>query len=265
MTPTTAEFLLIVAAVIPITCGIGAALAVASGMRTTALTLGRIGFAGGAVFGIVLAWMLKVGPGGVEQEIHLRGWTWFSFPGAYGPTVKFGLAATWTKSLAMGIGGLLALLTTWSANSSAPRRLSDNALISATMLYASSAVFVFSPNAVQGFIGWAAVSLFAAVLLRLARNQWENSDAGQPIRINSAQTSLSKTPTGNVILRLLEAMGKLVVMLERVFAGPIGETTFRRIPVWTAEQLDLIECSPLSTQLIVAVLGAFAVLLTWLI
>ena len=264
MTLTTAEVLLIVCAVIPITCGIIAALAIASGMRTAALSFGRIGFAVGSICGILLAWMLKAGPNGVEQEIQLPGWTWFSFPGSYGPTVRFGLAATWTKSLAMGIGGMLALVTTWKANSSESRRLSDNAFMAAVLLYASSAGFVFSPNAVQGFIGWAAVSLFAAILLRLARNRFEAPDASQPMGVKSAQVSLSMSSNSNVILLLLEATGRLIVLLERVFAGPIGETTFRRIPVWTAEQLDLIESSPLSTQLIVAVLGTFAVLLAWL-
>lgn len=261
---TTAEVLLIVCAVIPIICGITAALAIASGMRTVALSFGRIGFAVGAICGILLAWILKAGPNGVEQEIQMPGWTWFSFPGSYSPSIRFGLTATWTKSLAMGIGGVLALVTTWKANSSESRRLSDNALMAATLLHAASAGFVFSPNAVQGFIGWAAVSLFAAIMLRLARNRFETSDVVQPMGVNPAQVSTSKSPTSNVILRLLEAMGRLILMLERVFAGPIGETTFRRIPVWTAEQLDLIESSPLSTQLIVAVLGAFAVLLTWL-
>ena len=261
MTFDQSQILLIASATFPIMSGIVALIVMLLGHRDLALMVSRIGFAGGTVSGAVLSWQLKCQSEPTLAEIVLPLWTWFSFSVANSPSVTFGLMATWVKAAVIGLGGGLALITTRNANSRMKDRFSDDAILVTSLIYAAGVIFVFAPNAVQGFMGWAAVSIFAMILIRLSH------EAGTSTSESTVTSSTCKVVYPQAVERFarpLRTFGSVIVILERFFAQKFWNATIIRMPNWISEQLEVVENAPLSIQLLASALGTFAILLTWL-
>jgi hypothetical protein len=129
------------------------------------------------------------------------------------------------------------------------------------LIYAAAAIFVFAPNAVQGFLGWAAVSIFALILIRLSHE----SEISKFEATSTSSTSKVVHPQPvERFARPVQTFGSVIVILERFFAQKICYASIIRMPNWLTEQLEVIENAPLSIQLLASALGTFAILLTWL-
>ena len=261
MTFDQSQILLISSAAFPLMSGIVALIVMLLGHRDVVLMVSRIGFAGGAVSGTVLSWQLRGQSESALTEIVLPLWTWFSFSVTNSPSVSFGLMATWVKAAVIGLGGGLALIATRNANSQTRDRLSDDAILVTSLTYAAGAIFVFAPNAVQGFMGWTAVSILALILIRLSHE----SEISKPEA--TATSSTSKVVPSQPVersARPMQTFGSVIVILERFFSQRIWNASIVRMPNWLSEQLEVIENAPLSIQLLASALGTFAILLTWL-
>ena len=137
-------------------------------------------------------------------------------------------------------------------------------ILTTSLLDATGTIFVFAPNLEQALIGWCAVSLSAAILIRLShqrierhRDQFE-SDTDHMIARPRRQFA---DGNGNPFPELA---GWLAAIVERS-VDRIGTAITRRVPNWLGEQVDHLESSPVSFQVLSAILGGSAILLTWLL
>ena len=273
---TNPTYWLFAAVAIPVWGATGACLGLIYGNSVYRRLAVRSGLLGGCACGGVLAYLLWR----VTEEpltIQLPLWTWISAPGAPPFSIVFGLQATWIKACLACFVGVWSLVSV----SSSSRRTRDltgarpevldapqaqaqrvmvlnEALIS--LLEVAAIFLLFAPHIVQAFLAWCAVSILLLRIIRRSPDLGGTIDSTAP-NLNSAQRSSSSPPGVLVLLLKVAALGPLLV--ER--ASMAAWLRLTQLPGWLGEQLEVLETSPVSFQLLATVLGTVAVLLTWLV
>ncbi len=250
------------AAAIPLFSSMGVIVAILIGNRRTAFALTGLGLAGGFACGTVLAAILA---NGQEPALPIRQmlWTWFSFSTSQSPSITFGLEATWIKAALVGLTGGLALIGLGSAITQRIKPLSEDLILSTSLLYAAGTVFVFAPSLAQALIGWACVSILAGILIRLSHRRAELDT--KPSEFRALQST--KLHTDNLGYgqggwpQLIEFVSQFV---EQYFDRAWRAITMQ-FPGWVGEQTEVLESSPVSFQLLTTILCVSAILLTWLL
>lgn len=234
---------LIATAIVPLAAAAAALIAGIKKRRDWCLRFARFECAAGAVCGLMLVLLLTQAKTPAQRTIRLPLWEWFSFavPGA--PAVVFGLDANAIKAAAFSLMGGLALIGLWRADSDKQQRLSDDAILTTALLYAAGAVFVFAPNTAQEFFGWASTSFLAATLIHLSHRH---------------------TPPQVDLLHRLHSIGSITASLEQRFATHVWQPVTKSFPSWLVEQIQVLEQSCTSMQLLAASLGGSVILLSWL-
>ena len=215
--------------------------------RRSGLLLTRLNLAGAAICGVIVAVLLSRQTESSLSTVQLSLFNWFSFSGARSRAMTFGLEAIIAQGLPgqpdrVGLSPDYAL---WNADSTTKMPISNDVILTTSLLSASGTIFVFAPNLIQALLGLGLISLSAAILIRLTR----------PTTVH----------TEGRLTRWLKSLGKFAGLLERIFSNSIWNTVMVRVPNWIAEEAELIENSSASIQLLATVLGIAAItLLTWL-
>ena len=232
--------------------------------RRLSFALGQMGFLSGAVSSAILAGLLAQQTDPELQSVHVSLLTWLSFSTPQSPSLTFGLEATWIKASLISLVGWLAMIAVWNVRAQSKERIFDDTLLATSWLYAAGTVFAFAPNTPQALLGWGAVSLLAGTLMRQSHQQVRSLP-------NDTERAFPypNLPQPNAVFegkwrRRLQVVGSSVAFLERFFVDRIWLPITNTFPNWLGEQAEVIENSSDSVQLVVTVLGAFAILLTWL-
>lgn len=242
---------------------VGTLVAFQFGRREAGDRIAIIGSAGGFLCAGMAALIMSGGPDAPEV-VGSPIWNWVAFSGPRSLVIGFGLDATSTNASLISLAGLIACFALTSSLFRKVEPLSDGVVLAASCLYAALVDFAFSPGLAQALLSWGAVSLFLGILIHLARVQ------RQPHRIDVQGRSIDSTePQRNRNIehnshRGLHAMASWLAWLERNFVNRVWRSLTIRLPASIVEQLELIESTSVSFQLTATVLGAFAVLLTWL-
>lgn len=252
-----AEALLISSLAIPLAGSVAVFTAQSLGERRWAVVLAKLGVAGGAVSGIVLAIMLA-GRQGDAATVRLWFWNWLTFSWPQAPTITFGLEATVVKASLAGLTGILAFVALWKGASNRQQPLSDDAVLMISLLYLAGIWFVIAPNFAQSLTGWAGIAVSAVILIRIS-HQPETSAVGS----ESQSTAKQVRPAGQGPA-IPELVKFAVEGLEWGF-DQIRMNLIHRFPNWVVEQIELIDVGSTSTQLLAVLLGTTAILLTWLL
>ncbi len=257
--------LLIVTAAFPVLGGIAVLGASLRGQRKASLLLTRLGLIGGAVCGAILAVLLAREPESVSPTVQLSLWTWLSCSLPLSPSITFGLEATSIKACLVSLTGGLALIALWNAGSSTKSSLSDEAILTTSLLYAAGTIFAFAPNTAQALLGWAGISLLAVILIRLSHQQ-------RPPQSRYNETTLARgtTTSGGELMtdRLMHRLRSLestAGYLESLYLERVWRAFTGRWPDWAAEQTEVLEDRSVSIRLLAMTLGASVIWLTWLI
>lgn len=182
--------------------------------------------------------------------------TWMSFAVPRSPAIVFGLETTFYKSLFVAVVGTILLFALWATTKRQSDSLEEDQILSISLLYAGATLFVFAPNLFQALVGWCLVSLLTGVLIRLARGRFL-SNAVQTIPLGEKPASL--------VDRLIRTIARGAEFSERMVVDSIWKPLTCGLPNWVAEQVDHLQHETVSLQLIATAVGAFAVVLTWLI
>jgi len=261
-----ASGLLIATAAFPLLASIGVLLTTYSGHRRLSTVTASVGFAGGIVFGAILAILLATANDADSSAIRVPLWTWFSFSLPQSVSVTFGLEATLIKAGSISLFGAFCMIAVWNANSNTKERLSDETLLATSLLYAAGTIFVLAPNMAQSLLGWGAVSFLAVILMRLSHRQSRLLQSKVQDGSSRTGTAQASDVAGGNLVRKLQTVGSTVTSLERLFVDHIWHGLTHTFPNWLGE---LAEDSQIKTsvtlQQLVTVLGAAAILLTWLL
>ena len=241
----------------------------------------QLGMIGGCLCGAVLAvWLLR-NPSSDPSSMRVIVWRVVSFRVPRPLALDFGFQATWISASLVSLVGGLILLAEWSFEIRNKVSLSNDAKLTSSLLYAAITSFLLAPNLAQSLLCWGAVSLWVITLIRLSRTKTQLARIDrtssskllamtlmQPVAFigetqktnSSASPEISSdngTPAGQLLAHLLRRFSE---PLERLWRGLIDT-----LPNWLGEELEsLSDCSE-SVQILAAVSGSFAVMLTWLL
>ena len=178
-------------------------------------------------------------------------WAWLTIPRPRQLSLEFGFEATWIKSALVSLIGFGILMAVWMARLRKRPPVSENVQLTNSLLFASVTGFLFAPNLAQSLLSWGVISLLLSVLIRITSG---------PVSVSTSSNGVTSTSGESIriVNQILQRIGEVVVdFLSRGLA--------QTFPSWVGEQFELIEESPISTQLLAVVLCSSAVLLTWLI
>lgn|GEM_PF-6409507 len=191
-----------------------------------------------------------------DALVHVFAGNWISFAIPRAPAIAFGLEATFYKSAFVAVVALIFLVALWATTAGGSETGTENQILSISLLFAGATVFVFAPTLFQALIGWCVVSLLTGVLIRLARGT-RSSQSGQPVPIEEPRVGL--------VDQLFLTIARAAEFGERLFVARVWKLAMSRLPFWVAEQADHLQHETISLQLIAMSIGAFAIVLTWLI
>ena len=199
----------------------------------------------------ILAFLLLGSDDSLPPAVTLPMWAWLTIPRPRPLSLEFGFEATWIKAAQVSLMGFGILIAVWTARLRKRPPVSENVQCTNSLLYASVTVFLFAPNLAQSLFGWGVISLLLSVLIRITSG---------PVAMSTSTNGGTITSGGSIqmMTQILQRIGGFVV--ER-----LGRGLAQTFPSWIGEQFELIEESPISTQLLAVVLCSSAVLLTWLI
>lgn len=257
---TPSEIWLIAAAVFPILGGVGSLVGIFARFPNWGFAASRTGLIGGCVCSAVLAILLYSNEFHALPSVHVSMWTWFSMTIPRPIILAFGLQTTWIKALLVSLFGGLIIAKQISIGVQRRQPLSENACLLDSMLYVALTVFLYSPNLAQSLLGWLAISLLVVILIRLSRESTDThlTRSGR-FSIPSAETVMSEKKQG------IQRLAFPLSVVERFIQGRIGRGALNGFPDWLGKQVEVIEESTTSFQVLATILGAFAVLFTWLI
>ncbi|WP_373653100.1 hypothetical protein [Schlesneria sp. DSM 10557] len=216
------------------------------GRNAWSLVATHLGVLGGTLCAAILAVLLTGGNSSEPALVTLPKFTWLTVPNPRQFSLEFGAEATLIKALLVTLIGGGILLTAWSISLRKCPPLPENVQVTCSLLFASTMGFLFSPNLPQSLLSWGVVSLLLSVLIRILSGP-----------------AVSSSP-GKTTARLRGLTHGLQWIGEKL-CKPVGRGAMISLPNWISEQFEVIEASPISVQLLAVVLGAAAVLLTWLI
>lgn len=231
--------------------------------RHWTLPITQFGLAGGNVCGAILAVILVRGAD-PDSPIRLTAWNWIALSFPQSPSISFGLEATWVKAGLVSLTGGIALIALLIAGTNKRRPISDDMVVTTSLLYAAGMVFVFAPNLAQALLGWGAVGITAGILIRLSKrdsNPRPNSLGAHSARYSILPPNEFNEGRNNHARRILEYV---VTLLERA-CDQASYFFTGHFPNWLGEQAESLDKSSVSFQMLATVLGASAILLTWLL
>lgn len=186
-----------------------------------------------------------------QSAVTLSTWNWLSIPEPRRLSLELGFEATWVRAAIVSLAGSGILAATWTGLVRKKALFFNAVYFANSLIFAAAVGFVFAPNLTQSLLGWGCISLLVSVLIRVTNGPIDPV-AARKTASNSSNDYLSSAT------RVLHGVGVAVV-------EGLGRGLTIRFPAWVGEQFEVIEASPVSTQLLAIVLGACSVLLTWLI
>ena len=257
---TAPELWLMAAAVFPILGAIGSLVGTIFRFPNWGLAAARLGFIGGSLCSSVLAFQLFSVEFNDLPSVHVSMWTWFSMTMPRLTSLVFGLEATWIKACLVSLLGGVILAYELSVDAKGGGPLSENVRLVDSLLYVAFTSFLFAPNLAQSLLGWLAISLLVSILIPLSR------ESVDPHQTRSGRFSVQSSEIG--ITDANQGLQRLKFSLscvERFARERIWRGMTRSLPDWLGEQVEVVEESTVSFQVLAAILGSFAILLTWLI
>ena len=245
---TANEFWLIAAAMFPILGAIGSLIGTLFEFPIWGFTAARTGLVGGCICSAVLAILLYSNDFNVLPSVHVSTWTWLSMTSPRPISLAFGLQATWIKAFLVSLLEGVLLAKQLSIGVRGRRPLSENVRLVDSLLGVALTSFLFAPNLAQSLLGWFAISLLASLLIRLSRE----SVATDQIRSGR----LSMPSTENVVAETGLGIPRLAVsfsVVERFMQGRIWHGIVKRFPDWLGEQVEVIEESTVSFQVLATI------------
>ena len=257
---TATEFWLIAAAVFPILGAIGSLVGILFQFPSWGFAAARTGLIGGCICSAVLAIFLYSHDFKVLPSVYVLMWPWFTMTNPRPISLVFGLQATWIKALLVSLFGGVVLAKQFFVGVKNGRSLSENTRLVDSLLCVAVTSFFYAPNLAQSLLGWLAISLLVSILIRLSR---ESVDLPQTrsgrFSMQSGDSVVADTNRG--IQRLAYSLSAV----ERFIQGQIWRGVGKGFPDWLGEQVEVIEESTVSFQVLATIVGSFAVLLAWLI
>jgi hypothetical protein len=252
--------ILLATAVVPFIAALGVCVAQLYRNRRWAMRLTVVEMLSGMTGSVVLAALLRPHDDAPET-VNVILWNWFSFSTLSGPSMAFGLEATALNSCLLAVTSVVALVLLWKGSRDLQQPLSDDCIMCAAALYIAGMVFIYSPNLPQSLIGWVAISVLTMILFRLSKQN--------PLSANvSPMPEFSRTSPVNAVSSggspAWRTMIVLIEGLEWVLTATRDRLT-KSFPSWVLEEVELIERGPISVQLLAAMLGTSAILLTWML
>ena len=248
---TVFELVLVATVSFPVLGAIGSLIGVLTQRTAWGLACSHLGLGGGSLSAAFLAVLLLGSDDSPPLVVTLPAWAWLTIPRPRQLSLEFGFEATWIRSTLASLIGFGILMAVWTARVRKRPLVFENVQLTNSLLYAAVMGFLFAPNLAQSLLGWGVISLLLSVLIRIA------SGPGSVTTSSNGMTSTSGESI-RILTQILQRIGGFVV--ER-----LGRGLAQTFPCWVGEQFELIEESPITTQLLAVVLCSSAVLLTWLI
>ncbi len=257
---TAPEFWLIAAAAFPILGAIGLLIGTLFEFQRWGVAAARTGFAGGCIGSAVLVILLYSHEFNVLPSVQVPMWTWFSMTDPRSISLSFGLQATWVKALLDSLLGGVLLAKQLSIGVRTRPSLSENLSLVESLLYVALTSFLYAPNLAQSLLGWLAISVLAGLLIRLTRESVDPHQArSSRFSKTSSETIVDETNLG------IPCLAFSLLFIERFVQERFWRDIMKRFPDWLGEQVEIVEESTDSFQVLATILGSFAILLTWLI
>jgi len=136
-------------------------------------------------------------------------------------------------------------------------------LLTISLLYAAATIFVLAPNTAQAFLGWVAISVLIAILMRQIRQKSTFSSVGPEGSTNLATTSPVNEIDGGHSVQRLQQLGAMVAGLERFFVIHVWQTITKSAINWIGEQAEVLQNDSVSIQRLATMLWASAILCAW--
>ncbi len=258
---TAPEFLLMAAAVFPILGALGSLVGTVFQFPNWGSAAARLGLMGGIVCSAVLTFLLfSLEFNTLSSSVHISVWTWFSMAWPRPTSLVFDLEANWIKAcLASLVGGVL-LAHEFYSEAKMERTFSGNTRLVDSLLCLALTGFLYASNLTQSLMGWLAISLLVGILIRLTR------ESTGPIQTGSVRSSAQSSVVGMLDAdRRIQRLAFSLTYVEHFFRDRVWCGVVRRFPDWLGEQVEVVEASTTSFQVLGTILGSVAVLLTWLI
>ena len=257
---TASEFWLMAAALFPLLGAVGSLAGTLFQFPGWGLAAARLGLVGGILCSAVLAYLLSSGQFNFLPSVHVSTWTWFSMTVPRLTSFVFGMEATWIKACLVCLLGGVMLGNEIYLDNQENRPLSENARLVDSLLFFALTIFLYAPNLPQSLLGWLAISLLVSILIRLSR---ESVDLQQTrsVWFSTKSSEAGVTDANRGIQRLAFSLS----FVERFVGDRIWRGISKNFPDWLGEQIEVIEGSTVSFQILGTILGSLAILLTWLI
>ena len=246
--------------------------------------IARVGIIGGCLSGVILAVMIFDEGDTSSPVIRTPLWTWLSSSSPRSVSLEFGLEATWLKATLVSLAGGLTLLSLSTNAARKDRILNEWTVLTNSLLYAAATIFLFAPNFAQALLGWGGVSFMTIAQFRVTRTNASanpsrrtnaidsqrdvfvstagySSPQSRPSALDPSQHINAAVTNQNTAIKLLATT---LTLLERICFDGCWRFFTVAFPNWLAEQVELIEQSPVSFQLLATLLCLAALMLTWL-
>jgi hypothetical protein len=254
------EFWILAAGMFPIFGAVGSLAGILFPFPIWSSAASRLGLFAGILCSAVLAFLLYSDQSNALPSIQVSLWTWFSMTSPRLTSMDFGLEATWIKACLVSLFGAGMLTYEFYFEVKGGRPLSENVRVVESLLYVAVTSFLYAPNLAQSLLGWLAISLLVGILIRLSRES-DSPHQTRPVRNSNQSLSTVNSDTNPGIRRLAFSL----TFVERFVGDRIWRSVTKNFPDWIGEQIEVIEKSTFSFQVLATILGSFAMLLTWLI
>ena len=256
---------------------------------------GRWGIRCACLFSTVLAGLLA-SQSQTEITTAATGlWTVFSLKEPRPLSLDFGFQATWSTAALVTLAGGLLWLWERDLETRDQRPLTDKARLANRLLYLAITTFFLSPNFHQSLFSWGCLSLLGFLAIRLTPPTADPGASEKTETIFNPQQgetfSASRPPIGRMATSAISSfrdtrdapsfrdtrdtqahqesgfLSGLSRLLDRISRSAQQGWTLMTatVPNLLGEQVEFLEESPDSVQLLATTLGLFSILLTWLL